>query len=694
MWRSAQLTVVVAGILLGSHLCAQQPSFDQPAPVPLEQTTPPTPGQPVTPGKLLQQQNQLQQEQSIAANPGLYHELDLLRRDGFSAAPSATVSLRVVDHAGDIPPGLEAPDFTLTVNGKQRPFKLHGPGSRASVVPAMVLLVFPPNDPVVHNIGVREAVKYFSAQPDEVLPWRVGIFDPNGKMMPFTNGRSQLLAYLDEVGQTKETFQYASEVTLSEDFRSQGPWLSKVEMAISTMQHYEGPKVILAMNPVDESFGLNDAMFEHASPQSLVPVAQHIGAHIYVGNVGGPDVIIPGGDSAVDLSHKKPSYYMQVDPSMNAALAQSAARTSLMMQTADATYGGFANSLTDLARQIHRDLDGGYSLDFDMTPEDQDHGVPDVAVRMTRHDLRVAILDVIPVGVSGDTQRAMNQDQISALFAKAAAKPVTSSEFRLTQRVDYFPLREGLEPVLPMSAIVEWTGHGRGPTLISVAERVEDPNLAHVILERELHVHWDGRSLAWERDGQLIPGHYLWSIAVHDSQGNIYAFSQKKIEVVFPRSGAMGVSSLILGKSCRDDSPLSGGLQHRPPRGAPQQPHLAVDPMRAGDCRIKPDTLGAFAPTDTMHAFVRIYPPEKFDKGKPESWTAKFTLRSPSGSIETEREIPFTLDSGSGYLASVQMPLSSTAITPGPHTLDVVMHGPGIHGNLKQSRPMTIESSP
>ena len=135
--------------------------------------------------------------------------------------------------------------------------------------------------------------------------------------------------------------------------------------------------------------------------------------------------------------------------------------------------------------------------------------------------------DVIPVGVSTGTERAMNQEQISALLKKAAANPVASPEFRVTQRVDYFPLRDGLQPVLPMSAVIEWTGHGRGPVLISIAERVEDPNLAHVILERELRVHWNGRRLSWERDGQLSPGHYLWSIAVHDGQGNIYAYRQE-----------------------------------------------------------------------------------------------------------------------------------------------------------------------
>jgi hypothetical protein len=55
-------------------------------------------------------------------------------------------------------------------------------------------------------------------------------------------------------------------------------------------------------------------------------------------------------------------------------------------------------------------------------------------------------------------------------------------------------------------------------------------------------------------------------------------------------------------------------------------------------------------------------------------------LQSTSGStppLYHEREIPFTLDSGSGYLASVQIPLNAAEITPGPHTLEVKMQGPG-----------------
>ena len=619
MGRWASLTI--GALFLISCLGRAQAPPEARTPVPVGQTTAPDPAQTITPESLLLQN---QQQLSAGSNSNLYHELDLLHRDGFAAASSATVSLRVVDHHGFTPLNLRIPDFTLIVNGKPRDFRLHAPGTQTTVVPPLVLLVFPPNDPVVHNIGVREAVKYFSAQPAEVLPWRVGIFDSNGKMTPFTNGRSQILAFLDDVAHTKEPFQYASDVTLPRSLRWDGPWLTKAQLAISAMQRYEGPKVVLAMNPISGSFyGLNDQMLEHDGPEALTGVAQRVGAHIYIGEVGGPDPIIPGGDAATDLSWARPSYHMQVDPAMTASLASSAYRSSQMMQTAGATYGGFANSLNDLARLINRDLDGGYALDFDITAQDQDHGIPDVEVRLARHDLRVAILDVIPVGVATDLDRVVDQEQISALLKKAAATPIPSPEFRITQHADYFPLRDGLEPVLPMSAVIEWMGHGRGPMVLSVAEQVKDATLETVILERELRVHWDGHSISWERDGQLRPGHYLWSIAAHDGQGNVYAYSERKVDVDFPRSGELGVSSIILGKSCRDDSESANGLQHRPTPGAPRQAHLAIDPMQAGECRIKPDALGTFSSTDTVHAFVRIYPTEKLDKGKPERLDGK-----------------------------------------------------------------------
>jgi hypothetical protein len=52
--------------------------------------------------------------------------------------------------------------------------------------------------------------------------------------------------------------------------------------------------------------------------------------------------------------------------------------------------------------------------------------------------------------------------------------------------------------------------------------------------------------------------------------------------------------------------------------------------------------------------------------------------------------MPFTIDSGSGYIASIQTPLNVSGISPGPHTFDVQLHGPSIRSDLKQSRSISI----
>lgn len=680
MWRSLQL-LIAAGILLSIPAYAQIPPEAQSNPVPNSIGNIPSPFQQIPP---------------VPPPSPLYRDTDLLRRAGFAEAEEATVSLRIADRNGVTPGNLQLSDFTLIVNGTERVGRLHAPGSPETMIPPVVLLVFPPNEPSVHFIAVREAEKYFSQQPAELLPWRVGILDSSGELIPFTNGRSQLLADLDVVEHANEPFVWHD------------VWLPKAQQAIAAMQSYEGAKVLLAMNPLAESTYSQGLLLTHDGPESLAGIAQRIGAHIYIANVGGPEALVPLGAAgdATSMAGTRPSYHMQVDPEDTAALNTFAYHNSLMMQTAADTLGGFANSLDELARQIHHDLDGTYSLDFDLTPEDRDHGIPSVqvrlAVRLAQHDLHVAILDVVPIGVTSDSNREMTRDKLEEL-AKTAATPVFSPDFRITQHVDYFPLREGMAPVLPMTGLVEWTGPGRGPAQLSVVESVEDLTLSTMVLVREIQVHWDGRSLSWERDGRLRPGHYAWRVAVHNGSGKIFASAEEKIEVPFPRDARVEVSSLIIGKSCREDSPSASGLQRRPqpalhrrlPAGSdsPEPVRPQVDPMRAADCRLKPSSAGDFAATDTLHAFVRIYPVEKLEKHPPESWTAKFVLRSGSGSVSTEREIPFTVDSGSGYLASIEMPLDTPEIGTGPYTLDVEMRGPGIHRPLKQSRSLSIQRS-
>jgi hypothetical protein len=627
-----------------------------------------------------------QQTPVPSPQPFFYRDLDLLRRDGFSQAASASVALRVLNKAGTTTPNLRDSDFTLFVNGTVRPSRLHAPlASDEPVVMPEVLLVFPPNDPVVHHIGVKQAEQYFGQQTAETLPWNVGLFDSNKKLFPFTRDRAQLLQNLDEVEHARQPLQFQSYAPWSGCFRENGSWLDEAEKAIILMQRSNHPKVVLAMNPVAGSlYGLNDVVLAHCGPESLVDVSSQIGAHIYIANVGGPETLEPSGDISAPYTSQLFTYFNQI-----AAMNSFAYNNSLVMQSAEETHGGFANSLNELATQIHRDFDGNYALEFDLTPQDQDKGVPQVDVKSVKSQLKVAVLDVVPILSAPAAESVAASKRITDVMMKAARHPISSQDFRIAQHVDYFPMRSGMEPLLPMSGIVTWTGTGPAPTQLFVIESVQDLDLSMMILEHQILAQWDGDSLSWERDGKLRPGKYEWRIAVQDESGKILSFAKQKISIGFPENSDVDFSSLILARSCRTEGAPTTGLRKRSSRPTPAgELYLEIDPMRAVDCRVMPDATGEFFSNDKLRAFVRIYPSERLSKRGPENWAAKFILRSTSGVVETERAIPFAMDSGSGYLASIQWRLN--AIRPGKHTLDVETWGPGIHGYRRQSRAISI----
>src|SRR5277367_2174265 len=58
---------------------------------------------------------QVQQAAQTSSDSPKYRELDLLRRNGFSVAWEAAVSLRVFDKSGITPRNLQGTDFTLIV---------------------------------------------------------------------------------------------------------------------------------------------------------------------------------------------------------------------------------------------------------------------------------------------------------------------------------------------------------------------------------------------------------------------------------------------------------------------------------------------------------------------------------------------------------------------------------------------------
>lgn len=622
-----------------------------------------------------------------------YREMDLLRRDGFAAAKTATISLHVADRKGSVPHDLTDAAFKLTVNGTVRAARVQAPGGATAPAVPLVLLVFPPNDPVLHAIGVRAANKYFGSLHQEVLPWKVGIFDSNGSLTPFTNGRSQLLANLKAVDHTIEPVQYSSAVGLPRKFRWEGPWLTKAEEAIALMQWFDGPKVILAMNPIGSMYGLNDQILAHDGPEALEGMTLAVGGHIYVANVGGPDVIVPGGDASQGggtgggLSARA-----SLNRQWNAASTNALYKTSMMMQSAQDTLGGFSNSLTTLAGYIHRDLDENYLLTFDMTPADRDKGTPKVEVELASREQQVRIVDIAAVGTIYDGDRKVLSKEVLARVKLEAKTPVPSTDFRISQHVDYFPVRGGLTPVLPMSALVEWTGKGPAPRELSVAESVEDVTMSTSVLDREVQAGWNGRFVTWERDGHLHPGHYVWKVAIHDEQGKVYAAVQQKVNIENPHEAAVMASSLIVGNSCWATTAASSMRERSSLSAADaEQVHFTIDPMKVGECRVRPVSPDRLSAADTLRTFVRLYPAEKLrKKNAPDSWTAAFALRSEAGALEAQKETKFAADGGSGYLGSVEMPLGAAGITPGPHTLEVEVRGPGIHGEVKESRKLTI----
>lgn len=288
---------------------------------------------------------------------------------------------------------------------------------------------------------------------------------------------------------------------------------------------------------------------------------------------------------------------------------------------------------------------------------------------------------------------ASTSAQLAELIHQVARQPVSSPDFRISQHVDYFPLRGGLAPVLPMSASIDWTGRDQAPAMLSFVESIENLDLSAIIVNRNIRSHWDGHKLSWEHDDQLRPGHYIWRVILHDNAGQVLASAQQTVAVHFPREVTLRQSSLVLGSSCGNPGEMTSGLKKRPPPGSaePAKPYLSIDPLRIADCRVQPASSGVFTSTDQLHALLRIYPEEQYKKHRPESWTAKFVLRSQNGAIEEEREVQFLVDSGSGYLASVEIPLGGTQIGRGSHTVEVETCGPGIRGDLKQSRIVQIQ---
>jgi hypothetical protein len=112
------------------------------------------------------------------------------------------------------------------------------------------------------------------------------------------------------------------------------------------------------------------------------------------------------------------------------------------------------------------------------------------------------------------------------------------------------------------------------------------------------------------------------------------------------------------------------------------------------NCRVRLDATDIFTAGDTLRAFLRIYPGDKLEKRPPDAWKATFLLRSDAGAVALRKEIPFTIDSGSGFVAFIQMPLQPASPLSGRLTLEVLVQGPGIRGEIIRSRSIYRGSRP
>ena len=573
----------------------------------------------------------------------------------FSSALQAHATVRVADHHG-LPERrvLDPRAFHLYVNGTERPVQLIAQPRQEDTLTPLVMLVFPPNQRFLHTLAVADAKKYFGALPGDALPWRVAILDADGSSTAFTSVRQQLLEFLETVGKRNEP------VILGPG-AGMGTWGPKAVAAISTMGSSQATKVLLVFAPRPKPVNDFTVAEAYAGPESLIPAALRIGAQIYTARVGGPE-------------------------SLNWE------RSSVL--TAMYTGGGVESSLPDTAAAIQRDLASKYTLGFAMTPRDRDLGIPRVQVRVEGVGEQAFLIDVQPVAAADQAaRRSMNKAQLDALW-KATEKPVTNEGIGLFQRVDYFPLRGGFQATLPMSAEMHWMRPGLPPADLSVAEFVQDLQLNEPVLEREMEPAWQQAAVFWERDGHLRPGPYLWRVVLHDSAGEVWASAQQRVLVGLPPSAEMAVSSLIVGKQCEAGRGKTG-LTRRQDQSAEDAgtAQFQTDPMQAEGCRLHSDPTGDFPLGEPMRAFVRIYPARKLEKMPPERWTATFVLRSAEGTVEVSQPSGFQVDGQSGYVAFVELPLSSDAVKPGKAAVEVNVTGPGFLKQPVASRAVRFVSS-
>ena len=222
-----------------------------------------------------------QPSETQKASP-VIRELNLLGTASFTRAAKAVITVRVYDRAGRGVRNLDDTAFKLTVNGTLRVAVVKRPSTGEGPSPPMVLIVFPPNQRDVHALAVREAQQYVGAL-SENLQWKMALLDADGTVTSYTQTRSVMLARLDALARK------------TEPWMSGQSWLEDAQVAVSQMREYKGSKVLLVVNrSMDEKIDEGRRGLELGGPETLVDVAFIIGAPIYIANVGGPGVLVPG----------------------------------------------------------------------------------------------------------------------------------------------------------------------------------------------------------------------------------------------------------------------------------------------------------------------------------------------------------------------------------------------------------------
>lgn len=279
-WRIVLSTVLLANVLPCAHT---QEAPIQEAPQQITQPAFPQNALPTSP----------LDDTAVNKSP-LFREMDALRRQSFTASTQARVGVRVYEHGSNktIARRLPADAFIVTVNGTERSARLEPPSHAPEATP-LVMLTFPPNQRFLHHLGLKDAKLYFEHQGGEVLPWKVAILDSDGMSTPFTNGKAQVLAYLETIEHKTEPFIVGGGAYVGAGTMMASPdlWLSRATLAISAMQTSAAPRIILAFSPMPQTPDEGRDIFATEGPEFLIPMARRVGAHIYTAKIGGPNPV-------------------------------------------------------------------------------------------------------------------------------------------------------------------------------------------------------------------------------------------------------------------------------------------------------------------------------------------------------------------------------------------------------------------